>query len=209
MSENTEERLDSPLVVHKQTDSSYQETASEVSMQSTHTDEESEDTATLERHRFRKERKRNSHPVLFLAVIIIIAAVVGALIYSDSIPFGREETTEEQTVKSYTQKTENEFEGTIIIKGTYIFFEGTEIDGIQELERNVKYLDEGASFVIKDEHADSDFLNNEVLPVLSQYGITYEITHIESSGLIAANEETTSPATTTTTAPATEADTEE
>ncbi len=202
MPDNIEEKLDSPLVVHKESDSSYQEAASEITMSSTHTDDEDSETPTLERHRFRKDRNKSSHPLLIIAVIIVIAAVVGGLIYTDKLPFGKEETTEETTIKSYTEKQENEFEGTIVIKGTYIFFEGEEIDGIQELERNIKYLDEGTSFVIKDEHADSDFLNNEVLLLLSQYGIKYEITHVESSGLMAANETTTAAsATTTTTAP--------
>ena len=49
-----EENLDSPLVVHKKDDASYQEANTEVSMQNTHVDEDS-DMPTLERHRFKKE----------------------------------------------------------------------------------------------------------------------------------------------------------
>ena len=44
-----EEKLDSPLVVHKKGDASYQEEGNEVSMQNTHVDEDS-DAPTLERH---------------------------------------------------------------------------------------------------------------------------------------------------------------
>ena len=51
-----EEKLDSPLVVHKKGDASYQEENNEVSMQNTHVDEDS-DAPTLERHRFKKEKK--------------------------------------------------------------------------------------------------------------------------------------------------------
>ena len=54
-----EERLDSPLVVHKKDDASYQETAGEISMSATHTDEESGDTPTLERQRFKKKKKKS------------------------------------------------------------------------------------------------------------------------------------------------------
>ena len=52
-----EEKLDSPLVVHKKGDASYQEEGNEVSMQNTHVDEDS-DAPTLERHRFKKEKKK-------------------------------------------------------------------------------------------------------------------------------------------------------
>ena len=52
-----EENLDFPLVVHKKDDASYQEANTEVSMQNTHVDEDS-DMPTLERHRFKKEKKK-------------------------------------------------------------------------------------------------------------------------------------------------------
>ena len=48
-----EEKLESPLVVHKKDDASYQETAREFDMSSTHTDDEAWDFPTLLRHRFR------------------------------------------------------------------------------------------------------------------------------------------------------------
>ena len=49
-------KLDSPLVVQKEGDASYQECASDFDMNATHTDEDS-DVPTLQRHRFRKEKK--------------------------------------------------------------------------------------------------------------------------------------------------------
>lgn len=200
-----EEKLDSPLVVHKKSDASYQETASEVSMSATHTDEEADDVPTLERHRFKKTKKKNRFP-LFLLFVAVIVGVVCALLYSGVIPMGEKETTT-TTQKSYTTTPVNEFEGVITIKGTYIFFEGEEIDGIKDLERQVKYLDAGTKFVVQDEKADSDFLNFEVLSILSKYNIDYDITHIVSSGLIS-QYETTAPASSasaSTSAPSTSA----
>lgn len=181
-----EEKLDNPLVVHKENDASYQEIASEVSMSNTHTDEESE-IPTLERHRFRKEKKKKKWPWIF--IIIVAAAVVVLVVlhnkgYIDSTP----KTTESTTRKSYTTQEENKFEGIITVKGTYIFFEGEEVDGIRGLERKIKYLDAGTSFVVQDEKADSNFLNDDVLPILEKYDIKYTTKYIVSSGLIAENE---------------------
>lgn len=200
-----EEKLDSPLVVHKKSDASYQETASEVSMSATHTDEEADDIPTLERHRFKKIKKRNRFP-LFLLFAAVIVGVICALVYSGVIPIGEKETTT-TTQKSYTTSPVNEFEGIITVKGTYIFFEGEELGGIKDLERQVKYLNAGTKFVVQDEKADSDFLNFEVLSILSKYNIDYDITHIVSSGLISQYETTapksTAPASSSTAAPST------
>ena len=209
MSENTPERLDSPLVVHKESDASYQENASEISMNATHTDDEGEEVPTLERHRFKKTKKKGKTPVVILVIILVIAAVLFGMYYTDKLPFMHEKTTEQTTRKSYTTSVTNDFEGVIVIKGTYIFFEGEEINGIQDLEKKVKYLDAGTTFAVKDEHADSSYLNDYVLPLLSKYGISYEITHIESSGLVSQFETTaatTTAATTTTVASTQEAE---
>ena len=189
-----EERLDSPLVVHKKDDASYQETAGEISMSATHTDEESGDTPTLERHRFRKKKKKKKAPYIILVLVAVAAAVICALIYNGVIPVKPNETTS-TTRKSYTTQQENKFEGIITVKGTYIFFEGEEVDGINGLEDEIKYLDEGTSFVVQDENAESNFLNFEVLDVLTRYNIKYEVTHIVSSGLVS-KYETTSEAQT-------------
>lgn len=194
-----EERLDSPLVVHKKDDASYQETAGEISMNATHTDEESGDTPTLERHRFRKKKKKKKAPYIILVLVAVAAAVICALIYNGIVPVTPDETTT-TTRKSYTTQQENKFEGIITVKGTYIFFEGEEVNGIKGLEDEVKYLDEGTSFVVQDENAESNFLNFEVLDVLTRYNIKFEVKHIVSSGLISNNEATSAAQTESTSA---------
>ena len=194
-----EERLDSPLVVHKKDDASYQETAGEISMSATHTDEESGDTPTLERHRFRKKKKKKKAPYIILVLVAVAAAVICALIYNGIIPVTPNETTT-TTRKSYTTQQENKFEGIITVKGTYIFFEGEEVDGIKGLEDEVKYLDEGTSFVVQDENAESNFFNFEVLDVLTRYNIKFEVNHSVSSGLISKNEATSAAQTESTSA---------
>lgn len=204
---NMEERLDSPLIVHKKSDASYQETASEVAMSSTHTDEEGADTATLERHRFRKEKKKRKWPFVLLVLIVIAVGVLCALKYGgvlNIIP--KETTTQPPSTSNYVTQAENKFEGVIVVKGTYIFFEGNEVDGLEGLEREIKYLDAGTSFEIWEEKADSNFLNFEVLTLLSQYDIKYEITHKVSTGLVSKYEnvttQDTADATSSTAAPA-------
>lgn len=192
--------LDSPLVVHKKDDASFQETANEVTMSATHTDEESADTPTLERHRFKKKKKKSKAPYVILVLLAVAAAVICVLVYNDVIPIGKPETTA-TTKKSYTTKQVNAFEGIITVKGTYIFFEGTEVDGLRGLEKEIKYLDKGTKFIVQDENADSNFLNFNVLSLLSQYAVDYEIKHIVSSGLVAEYEKVS-----TTTAPATKKD---
>lgn len=193
-----EERLDSPLIVHKKSDASYQETAGEVTMSSTHIDDEGSESATLERHRFKKEKKKRKWPFVLLVLIVIAAAVLCALKYGGILDKPIKETTSEKpSTSSYVTEPENKFKGVIVVKGTYIFFEGNEIDGIEGLEREIKYLDAGTSFEIWEEQADSNFLNFEVLALLSQYDIKYEITHKVSTGLVSKYENvTTAPAAT-------------
>lgn len=204
---NMEERLDSPLIVHKKSDASYQETASEVAMSSTHTDEEGADSATLERHRFRKEKKKRKWPFVLLVLIVIAVGVLCALKYGGVLNITpKETTTQPLSTSNYVTQAENKFEGVIVVKGTYIFFEGNEVDGLEGLEREIKYLDAGTSFEIWEEQADSNFLNFEVLTLLSQYDIKYEITHKVSTGLVSKYENVTtqdaSDATSSTAAPA-------
>ena len=177
-----EEKLDNPLIVHKKDDASYQETATEVDMNVTHIEEDG-DLPTLERHRFRKEKKNHNGILVLIALIAVAVAVLCALFYSGKLDFNKEETTT-KVERTYTAKQENKFESIITVKGTYIFFEGTEVDGINGLERKIKYLDEGTKFTVQDENADSNFLNYDVLSMLSQYGIDYDITHIVSSRLM-------------------------
>lgn len=192
-----EEKLDSPLIVHKKSDASYQETASEVVMSSTHTDDEGSEGATLERHRFKKEKKRRKWPLALLVFIVIAAAVLCALKYGGVLDSSPEEiTSEKPSTSSYITEPENKFEGVIVVKGTYIFFEGNELDGLEGLEKEIKYLDAGTTFEIWEEKADSNFLNFEVLALLSQYDIKYEITHKVSTGLVSKYENVTTEPTT-------------
>lgn len=188
-----EEKLDSPLVVHKKGDASYQEEGNEVSMQNTHVDEDS-DAPTLERHRFKKEKKKKKKKWPYMLAVIVVAAVVviALLVNNGTINLSKKETTSAST-KSYTTDVVNPFKDTITIKGTYIFYEGTELDDIGSLEREIKYQDADKTFTVQDEHADSNFLNKEVLPLLTKYKMKYNVTHIQSSGLISKYEATTQP----------------
>ncbi len=181
MIDDKEKKLDSPLVVHKESDASYLDTAGTVEIESTHTYEE--ERPTLERHRFKKEKKKSPLPYIIIIIVIIVAVVVG-LYFGGVFSKNNEETTEHTTKSSYTTTEENKFKGIITIKGTYIFFEGEEVDGIKGLERCIKYLDEGTHFIIQDENADSTFLNDDVISLLQQYNIDYEIKYIVSSGLV-------------------------
>ena len=81
-----EENLDSPLVVHKKDDASYQEANTEVSMQNTHVDEDS-DMPTLERHRFKKEKKKKKWPYVLCILIAILAVVLVVLLSNKSVLF--------------------------------------------------------------------------------------------------------------------------
>lgn len=198
MEDMKEERLDSPLIVHKKSDASYQETASEVGMSFTHTDEETEDKVTLERHRFKKDKKKKRWPWILLVLIAVAVAVICALYYNGIIKFGEDETTS-ATRKSYITQEVNAFEKTITVKGRYIFFEGEELDGIQELEKSIKYMDAGTKLTVQDENADSDYLNFDVLPLLATYDIDYETKHIVSSGLTSKYEVTEQTTENTTT----------
>lgn len=198
-----EEKLDSPLIVHKKDDASYQETATEFDMSATHTDDEGDDVPTLERHRFRKEKKSKKGIWVLIALIAVAVAVVCGLFYSGVLPPGKEHVTTTKPERTYTTAQVNEFKGIITIKGTYIFFEGAEVDGLSGLEREIKYLDKGTKFIVQDEDADSNFLNFDVLSLLSQYGIDYDIKHIVSSGLESKFETTKAPEASQTKAEAT------
>ena len=193
---NDNNKLDNPLVVHKETDASFQDvneendiTAGDVTI--THYDEEQ---PTLERHRFKKVKKKKKYPYVILILVIVIVVIV-SLMFAGVIPNpfvsdddgdSAEVTTEETTEEV------NEFEGIITVKGTYLFYEGEEINGSEELIRKIKYLDpEEKSFIVQDEDADSTFLNDEILPVLENYGFEYEVKFIISSGLVSENETTT------------------
>ncbi|MCM1285228.1 MAG: hypothetical protein NC213_06770 [Acetobacter sp.] len=194
--EYIEEILDSPLVVHKESDASYQDITSDMEMNSTHGDE-NEDLPTLERHRFKK-KKKSKKGIWFVVIVIAIFVGVACAVHYSGVLNQQKASTEPTAKKSYTTQAENKFKGVIVVKGSYIFFEGTEIDGINGLEKEIKYLDKNTKFTIWDEDADTNLLNdqNGVLSTLSRYDIQYEITHKVSSGLKSKYETTTTSTTT-------------
>lgn len=180
-----EERLDSPLVVHKVTDASYIDTAVKVDVEYTHGEEGG---ATLERHRFKKVKKKKKWPyfIIFAAVIV---AVVCAICIKGASSGDEKKTTEPSTDNSVTINIEDRFKNVITVKGTHVFFEGEEVEGLNGLEKEIKYLDTNTKLTIQDETADPLFLNDEILPLLDEYGFKYETKYIISSGLKSQYEE--------------------
>ncbi|MDE6412367.1 MAG: hypothetical protein K2K42_00510 [Eubacterium sp.] len=182
------EKLDSPLVVHKETDASYLETANMDAMSVvTHSEG---NAPNLVRHRFKKVKKKSKAPWIILTIVIIVGLICG-LYFSGVIGNRNERTTESTTKKVYVEIPENRYEGIITVKGTYIFFEGEELEGTAELERRIKYLDAQTEFVIQDEEADQVLLSQEIIPLLDQYEIKHdEPKFIISSGLHSKYEKT-------------------
>lgn len=194
------EQLESPLIVHKVTDASYQEAANDVFMDETHTEDEG---PTLERHRFRKEKKKGGNGwKVILLLVVVAAAVFAGLYYSGAVDLNKNETTTkkvEQTTET-TTSLEQAYQGKILLKGTYIFVDGVEVDGINGLQQALKYEDPSpTAYEIVKEDANSDFLNNDILPLLGDMGFYNEqtvITTVAKSGLVAAAELTTVQTTT-------------
>ena len=209
--------FDPPLVVHKKGDVSYEENTDAYEMNETHTGEE---RPTLKRHRFKKEKKSSKKPYIIIGAIVIFAAVFAALYYTGNITFGEKETTTKPTTQATTEDLVAKYKGTIVIKDTYIFVDGLEVDGIEGLQKALKYEDPSptAYEIIVDDY-DSNFYNFEVLPILTDFGFydeTTKVKHHAETGLIAKAEMTTvqdevvtEPETESTTAVQTEADTTE
>lgn len=192
-------KLESPLIVHKRSDASYEESALNLEMSETHTDE---DRPTLMRHRFRKNRKQKHVGLkVFILIVVILAAVFAALYYTGNITFNTKETTKKttETTTEITTSLEEAYQGKIVIKNTYIFVDGAEVNGIEGLQNALKYEDPSPTayeIVIEgsSEDFEDDFYNYEVLPILQNLGFYDEstvVTHIESTGLMAAAETTT------------------
>ncbi len=197
-------KLDSPLVVHKKGDASYEENTSAFEMNETHTEEE---RPTLARHRFKKEKKSKKGLLVFVFIIFLLAGVFAGLYYTGNIRFNKEEATSapEASVTTTTETTtslEMNYKGKIVVKDVYIFVDGVEVDGIEGLQRELKYVKASpTAYEIIDEHANADFLNGEVLKELEKMGFFTKdtvITHIQKTGLVADAETTTLPPETTT-----------
>ncbi|MBR3149447.1 MAG: hypothetical protein IKF64_04680 [Eubacterium sp.] len=194
---------ENPLVVHKKGDASYEDAASLNQMNETHTEEE---RPTLTRHRFRKEQKSHGKSIALLFVLVILAALVAGLYFTGNLSFGtKEDTTKKKAATTEVSTSiQDKYKGTIVVKDVYIFVDGYEVKGIEGLQKALEYEDASTTaYKIIDENANPDFLNYEVLELLTSlkfYGNDTEIEHIASTGLIAEAETTTLPPETTTAA---------
>lgn len=194
--------LDSPLVVHKKSDASYNSSVSDNEMNETI---QIEDNDTLERHRFKKDKsKKSNKKYFFLIAILVIVAVACALYFSGVLGGNNDETT--TTTQSTTEATttlQQKYKDTIVVKDVYIFVDGEEVDGIKGLQDAIKYKEASdTQYSIIKEHANTDFFNYEVLSILETLGFyseNTEITTVQSTGLIAQAEITTEPITELTT----------
>lgn len=188
-----EEALDAPLVVHKKSDASYQDGVTNVDMNETHI---ANDKPTLERHRFKKDPNQKSNkPILIVIFVIVLAVAFGVLYLTGNISFdNKKETTVKQTTTETTTSIEEAYAGTIVVKGMYIFVDGVEVDGIEGMQDALRYTDKSTTaYQIIDEDANSDLLNNGVLPTLMEIGFydeNTEIIHKGYTGLMAAEETT-------------------
>ena len=180
-----EEKLDSPLIVHKVTDASYIDTAVKVDVEYTHGED---GNATLERHRFKKVKKKKKWPYFIMFAVVIVAVAVAFYFNGTKEPVDNN-TTKPTEDSSITINIEDRFNNVITVKGTYIFFEGEEVEGLNGLEKEIKYLDKSTALTVQDESADQLFLAEEVLPLLDRYGLKYETKFIISSGLKSQYEE--------------------
>ncbi len=198
--------LCSPLIVHKEGDASYQPDTVEDGMTATHTEDELE-APTIERHRFRKKKKSHKGAYVLILLLVAAVAVCAALYFTGTYDFGLkpEETTTQAAKTSDTTEETTNYDHVITVKGTYLFYEGQEVDGVEGLIAAIKYESEGSTFTVQDENANSNFLNNNVLSTLSLYKMNYNITHIVSSGLTSKYETTKATTQAKTTKPTTAA----
>lgn len=189
-------QLESPLIVHKKSDASYEDNASAFEMNETHTEEA---RPTLKRHRFKKEQKKKNRWVGPLFIIVVICAVFAGIYYSGGINVSKEKTTTfpAETTTETTTSIQEAFQGKILLKGTYIFVDGYEVNGIEGLQNALKYVDPSpTAYEIVKENANADFLNNDILPLMQQMGFydeTTVITNVATSGLMAQEEMTVPP----------------
>ena len=114
--------------------------------------------------------------------------MTGNISFKKTSDYKKPVTTTTQTTTSLQEAYKN----TIVVKGTYIFVDGVEVDGIEGLQDALKYEDQSTTrYTIIDEDADSIFLNDNVLPILQSmkfYDKNTKITHKESTGLMSKEE---------------------
>lgn len=180
------QQLDNPLVVHKESDASYNGCPN-LSMLVETRDEE-DVRPTIERHRFKKKKKNPNRAkavtiILLSAVVIVCVCVViyfvrGAM--AQHTPDSGEQTTE-----STTESLRERFRNTVTVQGTTIYFEGDEMTDVAELRNYLSLLPADTQVIIQDEHADVDFFQTVQETV---YACGFEkdpdVQYIESSGLV-------------------------
>lgn len=194
--ERVENTMENPLVVHKESDASYQVSVDDYTMNDTHFED---DAPTLERHRFRKEpKKKSATPLIICVIIIVCAAIVAGLYITGTIGNNKANQTTTVVQSTTVEKTtslQEAYKDTIVVKMTYIFVDGEEVDGINGLQSALKYETPDTSrYTIINEHADASFFNDNVLPLLVDmkfYDEKTPITHKNLTGLVAEEEKTT------------------
>ena len=122
-----------------------------------------------------------------MLAVIIVAVACGFYFRGTKDPVDNKTT--EPATDNITINIEDRFNNVITVKGTYIFFEGEEVEGLNGLEKEIKYLDKSNVITVQDESADQLFLAEEILPLLDGYGFKYETKFIISSGLKSQYEE--------------------
>ncbi len=190
--------LDPPLVVHKKSDTSYDNNNNSVlEMNDTHIDDTK---PTLTRHRFKKENKKNGKAavaVIFIAVIIV--AVFAALYFTGNVSLSGSKKNNSQSSSQTSESTtslQQKYAGTIVVKGMYIFVDGTEVDGIQGLTEALKYIDKSTTayeIIIEgtQNSYESSYYNSDILSCLTElgfYGDDTKVEHVDSTGLMSEEE---------------------
>lgn len=200
------ERLDSPLVVHNENDASYENSDENLTMSKTHTKHEG---PTLERHRFKKDKSKSSKKFLtFVIIIVILAVVFCALYFTGNIKFNSNEATAPaSTTTETTMSLEEAYAGTIVVKDTYIFVDGEEVDGIEGMQSALRLKEASTTaYTIINDSADADFIDNGVIPVLYKMNFYDENTEVLHKKTALVPEELNTAEETTAETQATEAD---
>ena len=174
---DNKEKLDNPLVVHNKNDASYENSDENLTMSKTHTKQEG---PTLERHRFKKDRSKSSKKFLAFVIIVLILAVAFCVLYfTGNISFNSNKTT--ATTETTTETT------TTLEQNTYIFVDGEEVEGIEGMQEALRLQEPSTTaYTIINDSADTNFIDNEVVPVLLDMGFYDENTNVthKSTALI-------------------------
>ena len=184
--------LEPPLVVHKKSDTSYDNNNNSVlEMNDTHIDDTK---PTLTRHRFKKDdKKKGKGAVVVIFIAVVVVAVFAALYFTGNIPLNNSKSNSQSSSQTSetTTSLQQKYAGTIVVKGMYIF-----VDGIQGLTESLKYLDKSTTayeIIIEgtQNSYESSYYNSDILGCLTQlgfYGDDTKVEHVESTGLMSKDE---------------------